>query len=365
MFQKYCNCVTEVGPAWGEDHWKLILSGSRFISDAESIYAPVEEESLALVYGLEACWMFVLGCPELLVTVDHKPLIKIFSDKAMADIKKTPRLFSLKERCLTYRFRIKHLPGNLNAAPDCTSKHPIALGQTGAVEGDAARIIDSAIKGSFSSTYEHDPKLRAVTLDRIVAAAATDDEWRSLAEYIQKGFPEYRHELAETIRCFWSMKEAIYCLEGVSIMENKIPVPKKLRGEVLESLHVAHQGVNGMLANAIQRLFWPGLDASIRQTRTQCKTCNTIAPSQPKEPLMPPPNPGFPFQKTVTDFFDMKGKNYRLLHRMGRSGPRVFGERRDHMRHNTKGVLHIWCPGRNIIWRRTPIWFPRVRRIPK
>ena len=54
LFQKYCNCATEVGPACGEDHWKLILAGSRFPNDAESRYAPVEGEALALVYGLEA-----------------------------------------------------------------------------------------------------------------------------------------------------------------------------------------------------------------------------------------------------------------------------------------------------------------------
>lgn len=105
LFQKHCNCATEAGPKCGEDHWKLILAGSRFTNDAESRYAPVEGEALALVYGLEACQMFVLGCPELLVTVDHKPLVKIFSDKALEDIK-NPRLFNFKERSLMYKFRI-------------------------------------------------------------------------------------------------------------------------------------------------------------------------------------------------------------------------------------------------------------------
>ena len=253
--------------------------------------------------------MFILRCPELLVTVDHKPLIKIFSDKAIEDIKNL-RLFSLKGRSLMYRFWIKHLLGKLNTALDCTSKHPTASGHTRAIEGDATWTIDSTIKASFSSAYEHDPKLRAVTWDQIVAAAATDNECQSLAEYIQKGFPEYRHELPETIHYFWSMKEALYCVEGEPIMEKKILMPKKLRGEVLESLHATHQSVNGMQAKARQQLFEPGIDASIHQTRAQCKTYNTIAASQTKEPLMPLSNSEIPFQKTVTDFFDMKGKNY-------------------------------------------------------
>ena len=305
LFQKHCHCATEDGPNCGEDHWKLILAGSRFTNDAESRYAPVEGEALALVYGLESCRMFVLGCPELLVTVDHKPLVKIFSDKALEDIK-NPRLFNFKERSLMYKFKIKHLPGKLNAAPDCTSRCPVTPKQ----DEDTAQFMNSAIKASFDSTFEQDPKLRAITWDRIVSAAAMDEECRHLREHIQKGFPKSRHELPETIRRFWPMKEELYCLDGVTIMDNKILIPRGLRAEVLESLHAAHQGVNGMLANARQRLFWPGLDASIRQTRAQCKTCNVLAPSQPKEPLMPPSNPEFPFQKTVTDFFDLRGKNY-------------------------------------------------------
>ena len=85
-----------------------------------------------------------------------------------------------------------------------------------------------------------------------------------------------------------------------------------MRAEVLESLHSAHQGVNGMSAHARTRLFWPGLDASLKLTRAQCKPCNSMAPSQSREPLAPPPNPEYPFQQTVTDFFDLRGINYLI-----------------------------------------------------
>ena len=111
---------------------------------------------------------------------------------------------------------------------------------------------------------------------------------------------------------FGSMADQLYCLDGVPIKEKKILIPRQLRAEVLEALHTAHQGVNEMMANARQRLFWPGLDASIRQTRAQCRKCNIIAPSQPRGPLMPPSNPEFPFQKTVTDLFDLHGKTYMV-----------------------------------------------------
>lgn len=57
--------------------------------EVEFCYAPVEGE--ALVYRLESCRIFVMGSPDLLVSVDHKPLVKIFPDKALEDTKKTPK----------------------------------------------------------------------------------------------------------------------------------------------------------------------------------------------------------------------------------------------------------------------------------
>ena len=88
LFQKHCTGPGEVDMSCGEDHWKLILAGSRVTNDAGSRYEPVEGEALALVYGLESCRMFILGCPDLLVTVDHQPLTSIFSDQALENIKK-------------------------------------------------------------------------------------------------------------------------------------------------------------------------------------------------------------------------------------------------------------------------------------
>ena len=68
-----------------------------------------------------------------------------------------------------------------------------------------------------------------------------------------------------------------------------------------------------MLANAHQRLFWPGLEAQLRQTRAQCWACNRIAPSQPKKPLADLPVLEFRFQQTVIDFCDISGNKYLIF----------------------------------------------------
>ena len=42
MKQKHCKCPMDKAPFCGEDHWKLIAIGSRFLKDAETRYAPIE-----------------------------------------------------------------------------------------------------------------------------------------------------------------------------------------------------------------------------------------------------------------------------------------------------------------------------------
>ena len=85
MFQKHCACPTRELFCCN-DGWRITLVGSRFTHAAESRYAAIEGEALAVAEALEKCRHFILGCRELYVAVDHKPLVKIFGDRALADI---------------------------------------------------------------------------------------------------------------------------------------------------------------------------------------------------------------------------------------------------------------------------------------
>ena len=90
LLQKQCKC-SQITPICCKDGWSLVFAGSRFTSGAESRYAPVEGEALGVAWALDKCKHFVLGCPTLVVAVDHKPLLKLLGDKHLEDIP-NPRL---------------------------------------------------------------------------------------------------------------------------------------------------------------------------------------------------------------------------------------------------------------------------------
>ena len=103
--------------------WQVTLFTSGYLTETEAKYSPIEGEALAVAYGLEKCKHFILGIDNLTVTVDHKPLVGLFTYRSLEDIP-NPRLRNLKEKTLRYRFSITHVDGVKNKVADCLSRHP-------------------------------------------------------------------------------------------------------------------------------------------------------------------------------------------------------------------------------------------------
>ena len=74
------------------------MMGGRFTSPAESRYATIEGEALAMTEGLQKLKYFVLGCPELIVSTDDEPLVGVLNGH-LSNIN-NPRLLSVVEKTI-------------------------------------------------------------------------------------------------------------------------------------------------------------------------------------------------------------------------------------------------------------------------
>ena len=125
LVQKHCECRKENTVLCCKDGWKLCYAASRFCSEAEGRYSPVEGEALAVAWGCRKAKYFLAGCNNLWVGVDHKPLLGLYSpDKALADIDNA-RLRRLVEKAVEYRFTAFHIPGVKNLIADGLSRAPV------------------------------------------------------------------------------------------------------------------------------------------------------------------------------------------------------------------------------------------------
>ena len=125
LLQKHCDCQTTPAskPFCCNTDWQIVLVGSRFTHSAESHYRPIEGEALAVADALDRTQYFVLGCKDLTVIVDHKPLLGMLGNRSLGAIS-NPRLRNLEEKTLRYQFKIMYIPGVKNKASDCMSRRP-------------------------------------------------------------------------------------------------------------------------------------------------------------------------------------------------------------------------------------------------
>jgi len=329
LLQKHCSC-TSSKPFCCRTGWKITLVGSRFTSSAESRYAPIEGEALAVVVALEKTRHFVLGCPDLTVVVDHKPLLKVFGDRSLNAIP-NPRLRNLKEKTLRFRFDIVHIPGIRHAAADAMSRHPVGS-PTEMTLPDDISISNVTDTDNDIHLGHHDflMAIRSKQDTNIISSSeneilddssltwnnvrvATSSEYSKLMEYVENGFPESKDDLPKELRAFYQYRNKLTSFDGVILYNDRIVIPPSLRDHILLSLHSAHQGVSQMHARADASFFWPGMAPDITEMRLRCSSCNRMTPSQPSAPPTPPIQPQYPFQSICADYFQYAGNNYLVV----------------------------------------------------
>ena len=214
LTQKHCNCDSNL-PNCCLRGWKITLCGSRFLHQAEHRYAPIEGEALAVAWALEQTRFFTMGCDDLIVITDHKPLMKILGDRQLDDIPNT-RLFRLKQRTLPWKFSIVWLPGNENFFADATLRHPVDYESHDIqVINDYSLIISSIFKTDgdlcehvfMSGIKSGLNNVKVVIWEKV--KEATQRELSELIKYVKESFPSSKESIPVNIMDFWSLWEGL------------------------------------------------------------------------------------------------------------------------------------------------------------
>ena len=222
------------------DAWLIVQAGSRFLSDAESRYAVVELELLAVSWAINKCHMFLAGMHFTVVT-DHHPLIPILNTHRLDEIE-NPRLQRLKTKIMGYTFKAEWLKGALNHASDALSRYPSSdptpdeqLAEQDLDNHQAATAVEiRAIAGGDQDS----PRLQGLR-----EAAESDHEYQQLKHYIYNGFPDHRQNLPEQCRRYWHVRAQLSVEDDFIVYGCRLLVPATLRREVLNQLHDSHQGM--------------------------------------------------------------------------------------------------------------------------
>ena len=271
---------------------KPVAFASKALTDAETRYANIERELLAVVFGCTRFHTYVYGS-KFIVESDHKPLENI-QHKSLAST--PPRLQRMMLRLQPYDMEIVYKPGRELLLADAMSRLNPKPG--------AQIDLDAAIYAVQFSTHK---------LTQLKEKTNQDEMLHLLKETIISGWPEEAKQLPRSIRHYWSCRDELSVDDGMVIKGERIIIPESMREETLGRIHAGHQGVNKCQLRAKTCVYWPGINKEIERIVGACNICQGYQNSQSHEPLMPREIPQRPWQIVGTDLFQCHGAEYLIV----------------------------------------------------
>ena len=135
----------------------------------------------------------------------------------------------------------------------------------------------------------------------------------TLNKVILGGWPSQKSEVLDEIRAYWDFRDEISVYNGVLFKSHQVIVPVSLRPELLHKVHKAHQGADSSIQRARESVYWPGMQAAIRQTCSSCGVCSQYLSERPQEPMQSHTVPSRPWERVSAHLFHLHGSNYLVL----------------------------------------------------
>ena len=282
------------------EQWRVVQCGSRYLSDAETRYAVIELEMLAVVWALHKCRLYLSGTKFEIVT-DHRPLVPVLNSYSLDQIG-NPRLLCLRLKVQSFQFHVSWRKGTENVFADALSRNPVDIPTPEEEFGESPALSCRTLRVCLQSQETQSPPVN-LRFKVLRDAAAVDEDYQQLVEFVRSGFPPSMRDVPASLRAYWNGREHLSLDSGIVMKGDRIVVPESLRETVLADLHAAHQGLARTKSRACQIVFWPGITAAIEALVRSCPSCRTHQASLAKEPLRNDRQPSLPFEFTSVDFF--------------------------------------------------------------
>ena len=243
----------------GEDE-KPITFASRSLTSAEKNYSQIEKEGLAIMFGLEKCYLYLWGCQFTLYT-DHKPLMQIFGPKQSIPVQTASWLQRWALQLSAFTYDIKYCTSKENANADALSRLPLKETE---LKGDLFSLKE--VGKLHHMMVSHLP----VSSANIHAATQEDVLLSGVAHFIIQGWPR-ETEITPEMMPFYRMRDSLTVEEGCILRGIHVIIPKKYQSTLLAELHQDHPGIVCMKALARRHVWWPNLDRDIEEMVRSCQ----------------------------------------------------------------------------------------------
>ena len=283
------------------DGLKPIAFASRTLTAAEQRYAQIEKECLASVWACEKFAQYLTGLPSFKLLTDHKPLVPLMTTKTIDEV--PIRCQRLLLRLMRFSPEVEHVPGKELVIADALSRKPLSYSE---------ESTHQEIQAHVDAVQAYWPASNA-KLSAMAQATHDDNTLRQVATHVMAGWPEHKSKVQPEVLPFYPARGELSIVDGLITYADRIVVPLALQQDTLSRLHQSHQGITKCLENAQASVWWPGINAQIKETVGACMKCRESRPSQPSEPLIPTELPDRAWQRLGMDMFKSKGQDFLVV----------------------------------------------------
>ena len=289
----FSGVLVQIEPGTGRP--LVVHYASRSISVTEAKWAQVELEARAIRYAIDKFRFYLEGHPGFIVMTDCKPLLPLFNKVPMPK-SCPPRICRQIIALQDMSFQLQHCPGSRNIA-DWPSRCPL-LDTSDIEDRFDSDVLETALIRAIYDEREND----TLTIDKIKAATAVDDDLQFLIQRIMKNdFAKYRNDAR--IKPFTAIQNELSCIDGIIFKGEKvIVVPQALQRAVVRAIHqLAHSGETNTESLTRSHFFWPKLSNFVKSTVASCPICVHIR-LPPVAPAGITYTPDKPHEEVSADF---------------------------------------------------------------
>ena len=276
-----------------------VAYASRALTSAETRYAQIEKELLAIVFACNRFEMYIYGRDDVHVETDHQPL-ELIVQKPLNNAPK--RLQRMLLQLQKYSLTVKYKKGKELFLADTLSRAYLP-------EVHACSIAEDFEEIDHTLSLQL-PKER---LQQFEHTSADDPVLQELRKTIQHGWPESKSEVPEILYPYYDFRDELTAQGNLVFKGPLVVVPAPMRKEMMAITHATHIGVEGCIRRARETMFWPRMSTELKEYISKCDICMAHRPGLAKEPLQQHEFVARPWSKVGADLCDLHGRTLLVV----------------------------------------------------
>ena len=136
---------------------------------------------------------------------------------------------------------------------------------------------------------------------------------QQLIATIKSGWAINRKKCPPALTPYYNNRSELVEDNGLVFFGERLVVPTSLRNEMLHKIHRSHIGIEGCLRRAREVIYWPRMNAEVKDFVSKCSICQTHQPEQCREPLKSYAVPPRPWSVVGEDLFQLGQQQFLVI----------------------------------------------------